>query len=434
LWHVAWLAGRWATRAAFALGLRSTLPPTDRLPHTAPSPTPLAMERVSPAARGAPRMTAHRDSEGDDARLHRQNTMEWDGTAAPGAPRARNMHMRSAGYRILVMLQLHDIRHHVHDLMELFNLDSQARRDTGIRIQAMSDNMDTFLGLLITRHHDLMLELRRVRDRNADMQVILRDGRVPVPGTPPSDRTAFTPAAPGAPEAIDARPPSAGTGETPDVPDLPDVTTPPPAARGAPFTTQSPTAPFAIQPPAAHGAPHDVQRHYTMAVMELDDVYSHVLQVLSSSFVDPSRVRSVRNRMDRVRLDVFETIAHLFQVLAERTHELRLANNYNLELQRHVPGWRPPPLVPCTGETPYMPDATPPPTAALGAPPAVGTGWRRNAKRRRPSAGGIWWAVARRRVRVQHERMRRWLATPFGVDEVDVGDIENITDTEQRMA
>ena len=146
-------------------------------------------------------------------------------------------------------------------------------------------------------------------------------------------------------------------------------------------------------------------------------------------------MRSVRSEINRVRTDVFATIAHLFQALAEKTHELRLAINYNLELQRHVPGWRPPPpLVPCTGATPFIPDAPPPPSAALGAPPAVGTGWRRNAKRRRPSTGGAWWAVARRRVRVQHERMRRWLATPFGVDEVDVGAIENITDTEQRMA
>jgi hypothetical protein len=335
--------------------------------------------------------------------------------------------MRTAGYRILVVMQLHDVRHRVHGIMEHLNSDAVVRRDAGVRVQVMSDNMDAFLELLLRRNRRLMIELNRLQDHNSHTQSLLRHGlRMAVPGTPPGDRAAFTSAAPGAPppttSAAPGAPPSAGTGETPDGPDLPDITTPPPVAHGAPFTTP---------PPVAHGAPHDIQRHYNMIIMAMDDVYSHMLQVLNRSSVGCTRCAAARNQMDRVRTDVFSMIEHLFQVLAEKTRELRLAINYNRELQRHVPGWRPPPLVPCTGATPFIPDAPPPPSAALGAPPAVGTGWRRNSKRRRPSIGGTWWVVARRRVRAQHERMRRWLATPFGVDEIDMAEIENITDTEQ---
>ena len=373
------------------------------------------MEWDDTAAHGAPHMTADRGIEGDDTRLRRQNAMDWDwdDTVAPGAPPLTTSAAPGAPRPLMALLemtnvmQLHDVRH---------------------RVQGLSDNMDAFLELLLRRNRRLMIELNRLHDHNSHTQSLLRHGlRMAVPGTPPRDRAAFTSAAPGAPpppttSAAPGAPPSAGTGETPDGPDLPDITTPPPVARGAPFTTP---------PPVAHGAPHDIQRHYNMIIMAMDDVYSHMLQVLNRSSVGCTRCAAARNQMDRVRTDVFSMIEHLFQVLVEKTRELRLAINYNRELQRHVPGWRPPPLVPCTGATPFIPDAPPPPSAALGAPPAVGTGWRRTSKRRRPSVGGTWWAVARRRVRAQHERMRRWLATPFGVDEIDMAEIENITDTEQ---
>ena len=378
------------------------------------------MQRVSlttsPAARGAPRMTADRGIEGDDTRLRRQNAMDWDwdDTVAPGAPPLTTSAAPGAPRPLMALLemtnvmQLHDVRH---------------------RVQGLSDNMDAFLELLLRRNRRLMIELNRLHDHNSHTQSLLRHGlRMAVPGTPPRDRAAFTSAAPGAPpppttSAAPGAPPSAGTGETPDGPDLPDITTPPPVARGAPFTTP---------PPVAHGAPRDIERQYNMIIMSMDDVYSHMLQVMNRSSLGCTRCAAARDQMDRVRTDVFSMIEHLFQVLVGRTRELRLAINYNRELQRHVPGWRPPPLVPCTGATPFIPDAPgAPPSAALGAPPAVGTGWRRTSKRRRPSVGGTWWAVARRRVRAQHERMRRWLATPFGVDEIDMAEIENITDTEQ---
>ena len=426
--------------AAFALGLCSALPPTARPPRAAPSPTPLAMQRVSlspsptsPAARGAPPIyDMHRQLAALGAPLRRQNAMEWDDTAAPGAPPTddddddyaemqnssedmiddlrfvfHQLSMTTAApgaprqfsriignnptFRVMTIMRMHDLRHHVHTILRRAGASDDELRSLGIQMQRASDAVDLFIGYLIEEHDDMVVNVRRLRSRISRTQRLVREMRAPVPGTPPQDRTPFTSAAPGAPPAG-----AAGTGEAPDT----------------------------AGPSAAHGAPGTISRRYDQVLRQIVNTFDRALRDMTRANVDG--LQDVRAKLVKLHADIVRVFANVIRSMLLGWNELSRMLRYYREFN-HILGRLPVadarrPRAHATGETP---DFILQPTAAHGAPEPH----HQSALHGAPPAtkirlrlGQAWRAAAASRLHM----VRR----AFDIEEIYMDEME-ITDTEQ---